>query len=395
MDRSNPILTECGDEFDRAVAAMSHDSFELYERVAVTRRVELDIAADRCHQVDGVERGSAIRAGAAAPFVASSGGIDQLLRRASSEMLERSSAAAWNLDADNVVDLDRSAEMASGQEMESWLRRNASTELVELRSVWAETALTLECWSDGRHTQKRVRGRSWAAWSPREVGRMSARPLVAAARNWRRLSDFDPDQAWRERERHRGRAIPWPGGAAIVLSPDVSASLAYRLALVLHAPSAQSGAEVGPGWRLFDRPLDRTALFGSSRDDSGFPTSQVELADGERTLNSWSRRGCERRGSYRDLPQPSPTCLELIPPQVEVPSSAVWVTDLTVHPGAAGEWLLELHARPYPEGVGIEPHWIRIRPAAIARSCLGAVGESRQGMQGVRTPALLFRPDFG
>lgn len=395
MKISETMLAEHGDAFDRTVDKIPYGSLELYQRVALTRRVELEVGDDRCRPVDGFESGAAIRTAGSDRLLAASGSADRILAQLSMSPPVASPDPGWNLAASDAVDLDRGAELPSIELMERWLRENAANELVEVRSVWAEVALTLECWSNGRHTQKRLRGRGWAAWTPREVGRMSPRPVVAAARNWRRLSEFDPDQAWRERERHRGRAIPWPKGAVIVLSPDVSASLAFRLAIVLHADGAQIGESVGAGWRLFDRPLDRTALFGADRDDAGYPTAQIELANGERTLNSWSRRGCQRRGSYRDLPQPAPTCLELMPPPVEVPSSAIWVTDLTIHPGAAGEWLLELHGRPYPEGVGMEPHWVRIRPQALAQACRGGVGESRQGIQGVRTPALLFDAEFG
>ena len=361
---------------------------ETFHRTAITHRLEWDLIDDRVTERHGFDAGGAVRGSDPNQLVYRSGSVDALGE------VDLGGASPQPNRAIHE-DLHRTAERPDREALESWLRDAATRDLVELRRVWVEVGVTLDAFANQNAAQKRVRCRVWAGWQPRQVGRMSSRPLLIGARNWPRLRDADPQTAWREREVHRGRAVPWPDHAALALSPDVASALVQRLVWALHRPNAEPGLPVGAGWRVNHLPTDRTSLFGADRDDQGQPTQPLALADGATLLAGLPQKGNLWRGSFRDLPEWRPLCIDIDAPEVEIPHGAGWVTDLSVHPIAADQWLLQLEGRPYPEGVAYEPLWLRASPAEIVRSCLGGFGRRWESVHGVRTTGLLFSPGFG
>lgn len=257
-------------------------------------------------------------------------------------------------------------------------------------AVRVETAWTVETLvADGGPEAERSRQRAWAiAWFDRPHG-SGAREVVRTTAALR-LDDLDPnwwiDPIERLAPPNRG---PGRDGGAVVIAPEGAAMLAGAITQMLHGDPRAIGLGVGPGWCVTEDPLAPSALFGGLFDDAGFPTGRTELADGRQVVGTIGCQGWLRRGSYREPPVATPNNLLLTPLRIAPPDGATWVETIRIHPLGGGEWILEIE--PWPAGKK-EPatRFHRTRPLELARRCVGGVGEPRQTMRGVRTPALVF-----
>jgi hypothetical protein len=369
---------------------------EAFHRSSSSRRVEWDSASKKTRSRVGREQGGALRwidpRREVLGFAASSGtarvAFETCLSIAAETPEKPVIGCPWNLEATAAEDLDALAGLPRLHEMEEWLRKSTPQ---SAESAWVETGLSTENWlSSPQNVQKRVRGRVWAMWIPRKTHGMGSKPLFVSARGWHELLRLDPLEAWADRSSGQPRETPWPDDAKLVFSPETSASLAWMLALVTHHPEIRPGATVGPGWVLTARPQDDPgSLFGSAMDDAGFPSESRVLADGRHVTGDWGGPGSLRRGSFRDIPEPTPVSLRITPPRLDPPKRSVWVTRIDLHP-ADDHWMAELHGRQYPDGAAFQNRWARLEPQRLVEACLGGIGPARRSHLGMTTPALVF-----
>ena len=153
------------------------------------------------------------------------------------------------------------------------------------------------------------------------------------------------------------------------------------------------GSAVGSAWKLTDDPTQAGSLFGSTFDDAGFPTQRRVLADGLKIRGVIEGEGTFRRPSFRDTPRNLPFNLEVAAGGKTLPCDGILVTSVTIHPCAAGDWIIEFSGGRLQEGgpgPPITSGFIRVTPAELMRRCVASFGETRQSYLGVQTPALLF-----
>ncbi|NIM00603.1 MAG: hypothetical protein GTN89_06995 [Acidobacteria bacterium] len=364
---------------------------EYFHRSSRSLRLSWNCSSGEVDARRGTEEGGALRwldpRRDCVGFAASSGDVLASLvacRTISAETPETPvDACPWNTAAEPIDDIDAPAKLPSPEEMELWLRAN-TPETAE--SAWIEAGCTCEAWSTGRATvQTRSRTRVWALWMPEN----DPRPMFLAARCWREWLGQDVAAAWADRDPGSPRDASWPDDAKVVFSPETSAFVGRALVGALHGPDAELGFKVGSGWVVRSNADPATSLFGSVSDDAGFPPPAGVLADGRHVVGNWVGPGNLRRGSFRDLPESKPVCLEIDPPRIDPPKRSVWVSRLSLHPAEDG-WLVELHGRQYPDGASFRPRWAHVRPQRIVESCLGGIGPGRTSHHGTISPSLVF-----
>ncbi len=362
------------------------ERLELYHRasraIRVSREKDGRAAVSRTGFEEGVAVRLQIRGAGGAAFAAASGGGLASLRWAIDRAMEhgggpRANAEEWRQGAGLLLDHDSDGELPREDDLISWLSE-ASEGLEEWTSGWVEAVTTVESWvADGGAFGSRCRTRGWA------VARGRSRPLVTASRRWEELRR----SAWADLAAERERSSSTVGGQQPVLfTAEAAAELVSAVVRGCLITNEIFDAVVGSGWVVADDPASPQALFGGSFDDATFPTERRVLADGRKVVACIGGPGCLSRPSFRDPPQPMPSHLVVEGPAQASFDGGLIVTGLTIHPLAAGEWVIELDGS---SGGSVEG-FIRTNPLELMKCCTGAVGSSKLSHRGVVTPALLF-----
>jgi hypothetical protein len=141
-----------------------------------------------------------------------------------------------------------------------------------------------------------------------------------------------------------------------------------------------------------DDPIHPKALVGGWFDDAGFPTRIRPLADGEGVVDTLDGPGLLRRGSFRDLPEPHPSCLVVAGKDGAYPDPAIHLLDLRIYACPPGSWLLEGAGHVVRRGrsAGVLPRvTIRTSPEKIAAGLVATAGAPVVVGSGVVSPALV------
>lgn len=359
------------------------ERLELYHRASFAIRASREARGQAVVSRTGFEEGVAVRlamsGGRCQAFAAASGGDPSSLRWAIDRAAEHGAGPQvdWHVGEGPLLDHDSDGELPREDDLIAWL--NDSCEgLEDWSNGWVEAVTTVESWvGDGGVRGSRCRTRGWA------VARGRLRPLILASRRWEEL----PRSGWADLLADRQRYGSTTGGQQPVLfTAEAAAELVSSVVRGCLVRNEILDATVGPGWVVADDPASPQALFGGSFDDATFPAERRLLADGRQVTDCIDGRGLLRRSSFRDPPQPLPSHLVVETPGVVSFEGGLVATGLTVHPLAAGEWVLEFEGSSGLEAEG----FIRTDPLELMERCTGTVGSSRLSHRGVLTPALLF-----
>jgi len=385
---------------------------ELYHRAARTIRVGVQGRHRKFTTRQGYDEGVALRATSrdwdGLSFAASSGSSATSLRwvldrcRRPSMLLPQK--WMWARDAEAMkTDRDGEPRLPPVEEVQAWLERSrdalsaGESSRPELLELSVEITATVESWvADGGLRASRTRIRSWGLMRLVEpwAGDRAGKPVLIARRSWGEL----PEDGWRavleDRRLPDLRQASAPTAALPVLfSPECSAVLVTALVKTLNASGAEKQTAVGPAWRVTDDPLHPSALFGGSFDDAGFATRRRRLADGRVAQGRIEGAGHYRRPSFRDPPQPLPSCLVVTPTDRGAPERGVVATALELHPVEPERWLLHIEGARLERGqpvAALHPSFVSISPKDLVSRCVSTVGPPRLSHLGVTTPALVF-----
>jgi len=373
---------------------------ELYHRVSAAVRVARGGPEVEASERVGIEEGTALRLWLVGEngyrFAATTGSgranVDQLVRRAhdgpgpiAAREEARPPTGPPRLDHDEASGLPSVEELTGRLEDGLAIFRNSrrAGEVTEPDQAWIEAASTVETWAvDGVPLASRTRRRGWALLrpAPSDGSSGSPRPALIASRSWDQLA-LDRWSEARGRTARPGEATPGAANSRIslIFDPETSATLALALVRSVHTGPGPTGLQAGPGWRVWNCPNARNAIFGGNFDDAAVGTAKAVLADGRRLVGRIDGDGHLRRPSFRDLPRPLPSHLIVDPPdRVEAPE-ALRVEAISIHPLPTGQWVLDLGGA-----------YVTTTPAEILNCCIAGVGEDRSSHRGVVTPALLF-----
>lgn len=407
-------LREITEDLERRVTDCDID---LYYRAAWTVHVTQSDGEPSYRETEGHDEGLAVsvrrRADDADGFAACSGLSPSAARHALAQALDDLTVSGRPqtsvpivLPADGgLSDHDLLPALPSAAALTGWLDR--ATQLVNQLSPrrsgesiesWVEATRTIELWHGTRGiTAARGRSRAWAMLRTRPADHSTGtpRPLMTASRSWEGLNESAWSgllaDRWRGTARRSSR-VGELGRVAVLIAPEAAAILVATLVRACHGSLDHIGRRVGPGWSVSDRPRDDGALFGGTFDDCGFPTANLELADGSRLLSVIDGAGHQRRASFRDRPAPRYSHLVVSAPEGSVPSRCLIVTGLSIHPLTVREWAIEFDGGLISDGgvAGAVRGFLHDSPATLVERCVGGIGPAQSNQHGVITPALLF-----
>jgi hypothetical protein len=409
VDDPDGLLDQLSGLHQSAAGYRLTGAVELYQRVSIIVRVTRHANAQQLDVQVGRDEGLAVRllsgtssgAGLAAVTGKSDRDLRWALEHAAASQGEGGGASpAWASPGEGpLIDRDPDLRVPAPAEAAGWMERlweklaPAGGQSAQPMKSWVEIAATIESWAaDGGLHASRTRNRAWAVLQP--LGTAGDRPVMIASRHWSDLKESGLQNLLADRTWPRERASSAVSGRhAVMFSPECSASLVLALVKALHNNPNKVGYSVGSAWKVADEPAQPGALFGSAFDDAGFPTQRRVLADGLKIRDVIAGEGAYRRPSFRDRPQPLPFNLVVATGGKKVPRNGLLVSSVTIHPCAAGDWIIEFSGGRLEDGVPGPPitsGFIRIAPGELVRRCVASFGEARQSYLGVQTPALLF-----